>query len=232
MGSINILKLDKLYSFCQIDAEISRNLRSLYINHTYIDYSDKNIKFSNLKYLTIKDTILDSVFNTNKIDFDSFSNLEHFTIDILATIDFIVLNKILKSSANKIIEFNITYLNELTCSIDEDYYNYYIKEVNENKKQKDEEEEVEENEMEIESESEFDNTMDKISKEFGETILELKELKYLRIYNFDSCPFIKLLLKKYMNENLIEFETDCIKLSSAKQFLKNNPNIKKLKFKE
>ena len=95
-------------------------MNNLYINHTFIDYSENNIKFSNLKYLTIKDTILDSVLNSKNINFDSFSNLEHLTVDILASIDFLVLKKILKSSANKLIEFNIYDSYDLTESIDGD----------------------------------------------------------------------------------------------------------------
>ena len=199
------------------------NLNNLYINHTFIDYSENNIKFSNLKYLTIKDTILDSVLNSKNINFDSFSNLEHLTVDILASIDFLVLKKILKSSANKLIEFNIYDSYDLTESIDGDYYEIY--------KQGNEKEKEEESEMDIESDFEFEDEVKKINNEFGDTILELKNLKYLRIFNFnvEYNPFINILLEKYSNKNLIEFESNIITHSSAKYFINNNPNLKKIK---
>ena len=223
MGSLNKLKLDKLYSFCQFNQETVINLNKLYINHTFIDYSENNIKFSNLKYLTIKDTILDSVLNSKNINFDSFSNLEHLTVDILASIDFLVLKKILKSSANKLIEFNIYDSYDLTESIDGDYYEIY--------KQGNEKEKEEESEMDIESDFEFEDEVKKINNEFGDTILELKNLKYLRIFNFnvEYNPFINILLEKYSNENLIEFESNIITHSSANYFINNNPNLKVIK---
>ena len=198
-------------------------MNNLYINHTFIDYSENNIKFSNLKYLTIKDTILDSVLNSKNINFDSFSNLEHLTVDILASIDFLVLKKILKSSANKLIEFNLYDSYDLTESIDGDYYEIY--------KQGNEKEKEEESEMDIESDFEFEDEVKKINNEFGDTILELKNLKYLRIFNFNVKynPFINILLEKYSNENLIEFESNIITHSSAKYFINNNPNLKKIK---
>ena len=76
MQSLNKLKLDKLCNFCQINQKTIKNLNNLYINHTFIDYSENNINFSNLKSLTIKDSILDSVVNFQKIDSESFFNLD------------------------------------------------------------------------------------------------------------------------------------------------------------
>lgn len=100
-------------------------------------------------------------------------------------------------------------------------------------KENGEEEEIEEEketDMDIEYEYEYEEELGKINKKFGEYLLKLKNLKYLRIFKFDIeyNPFIKVLLKEYENENLIEFESDCIELSSAKEFLNRNPNIKKL----
>ena len=111
----------------------------------------------------------------------------------------------------------------MTESIDGDYYEIY--------KQGNEKEKEEESEMDIESDFEFEDEVKKINNEFGDTILELKNLKYLRIFNFDVeyNPFINILLEKYSNENLIEFESNIITHSSAKYFINNNPNLKKIK---
>ena len=58
-------------------------------------------------------------------------------------------------------------------------------------------------------------------------ILDLKNLKYLRINNFFSFNnFIDIILTKYKSDKLIEFKSNCIKLIDAKTFIKNNNNLK------
>ena len=228
ISTIKKLELDRIYNFFQFDDIVSKNLSFLYINHTFINYIGDNINFSNLKYLTIKDANLCGVFNAKKVHFDSFTNLEHLTVDIIATVDFVILDKIIESSADRLIEFNIYNFNDLETSYDHDYFEYFMKENGE--EEEIEEEKEKETDMDIEYEYEYEEELGKINKKFGEYLLKLKNLKYLRIFKFDIeyNPFIKVLLKEYENENLIEFESDCIELSSAKEFLNRNPNIKKL----
>ena len=239
MNSIKQLKLEKIYNYVQFDSGISKNLNNLYIDHTYIDYIGVNINFSNLKTLEITDTHLVGIFNPKFVNFDSFINLESLSVTILGTCDFIILSKIIKSSANKLIKFSIYSDSDLTYNIDEDYLNNYFEKINDKKEnfeeedeieiKKEEEEEEEDNDIEIDSK----NDLDEIVKKFGHIMLELKNLKYLEIYyfNFDYTPFIKIILLNYENKNLISFKTDyVIKSSLINQFLKRNPNIKNLEF--
>ena len=51
MSNIKNLKLNGLYISCEMYNEISNKLSNLFINHTFMDYKDKLIQFSNLKTL-------------------------------------------------------------------------------------------------------------------------------------------------------------------------------------
>ena len=70
------------------------------------------------------------------------------------------------------------------------------------------------------------------NKELAKSILKLKNLEELGINDFDSKTlFIDIILENYKSDNLVKFESNCIKYSSAKKFLLNNKNLKIISFK-
>ena len=102
----------------------------------------------------------------------------------------------------KLLEYSKLTLIELNLSLN---FDFYIK--------KEEKYENEENNDEYEK--------------LSNSIIDLKYLKYLRINNFFSFNcFIDIILINYRNNNLIEFQSNCIKLIDAKTFINNNKNLK------
>ena len=176
--------------------------------NTYICFDEEYIKFTNLISLEIREVNLDYIFEKKKFDFNSFPKLQELIIGISSVIDYIFLIKLLKS---------LKYLKELTIFnnsilLDEEYeYAHYFNKYASNI---------------IPDETIYKEAFDKQSEILGNTIIELKNLETLQIYDFkDINPFINIILEKYQNNNLKQFDSNCIELSSAKTFLENNKKL-------
>ncbi len=72
MSNIKNLEFNGLNISCAMYNEISNKLSNLFINHTFMDYKDKLIQFSNLKALNIENIYLSEVFNINNVDFHNY----------------------------------------------------------------------------------------------------------------------------------------------------------------
>ena len=61
--------------------------------------------------------------------------------------------------------------------------------------------------------------------------IQLQNIKILRINDFESdSVFTSGLLEEYENENLVEFQSNCISLSKANNFIEKHPYIKTFEF--
>ena len=223
------LILHDLYSELIFSSKFCERLLFLNLQNVDINYSSELIKFPNLNTLIIKNTCLINILNIKDIDFESFSHLEHLDIDIDCLSCFIILNKLIKYSTN-LIEFDISYEIE-----DKSYYERDLceEEISEYKLNLNKEEESEEDSEDDETNifKKYRLILEKMENKFLINLLELKNIKILRINDFDpDSVFISGFLEEYKNENLVEIQSNCIPLSKADNFFKNNQNINLFEF--
>ena len=231
ISEIKSLKKLVLYNLgCQFEfeSETTKRLFLLDVSNVSVHYSSKLVKFSNLNTLIIKDTCLGEILNIKKIDFKSFSNLECLIIDIHCLSCLIILNELIKYSLN-LIEFDISYAFEEKYAnrelIEEeiDEYNLNLNSCDDN------EEESEDDETNIFKK--YKLILKKMQLQLFDNLIKLENIKILRINDFESdSVFTSGLLDEYENENLVEFQSNCISLSNAKNFIENHPYIKTFEF--
>jgi len=179
MSNIKNLELDGLYINCEMNNEISKKLSYLFINHTFMDFKDKLIQFSNLKILHIENIFLSRVFKDN-VDFSSLSNLEHLSIELKSYRDYIFSIKILLSSHN-LIEFKLVNSFEAENYDDYDLYEDYSNNA--------EEENEEDNDSDDDCD-EYEKYLKIYSKKLLNAISNLNYLKSLSIINYEKLNHI------------------------------------------
>lgn len=213
MSNIKNLELDGLYINCEMNNEISKKLSYLFINHTFMDFKDKLIQFSNLKILHIENIFLSRVFKDN-VDFSSLSNLEHLSIELKSYRDYIFSIKILLSSHN-LIEFKLVNSFEAENYDDYDLYEDYSNNAEE------------ENDSDDDCD-EYEKYLKIHSKKLLNAISNLNYLKSLSIINYEKLNHISNFLTIFDKSKfkiLNSLNTNCLDLNEIKNFLNNNPSI-------
>ena len=213
---IKNLELIEFYeNNCILDEITLSSIKNLTLFRASIIFKQNYIQFPNLISLKIEKTYLVNSFCNKFFDGNSFLNLEQLTIEIETNIDFILLNNILKSS-NNLKELNISLNDDYNESQGESEYHIYFHYYNDKSLEKNWEN--------------YDKAFEEINENLADTICNLKSLKILRIDDFgDGFPFKDIIFKNIHNDNLIEFQSNCIKSSNTSTFLKNNKNIKIIK---
>jgi hypothetical protein len=202
-----------------------------------------NVIFPNLNTLNISGIDFGKIFKKNVLlNNNTFPKISHLTLEIISIFDYLYITQILEYSKLTLIELN------LLANFDSDIK----KEKNEHSHENDDNNS--DNDDDNDNNSDNDNIIndniindnndnnDNNEKDKGEVdystvedlyvklsnaILDLKNLKYLRINNFFSFNnFIDIILTKYKSDKLIEFKSNCIKLIDSKTFIKNNNNLK------
>ena len=204
MSNIKQLYLDELYTKCEIDNDIANKLINLYINHTFMEFKDKSIQFSNLKILNIENIFLSIFFNEN-VDF-SFPSLESLSIVLKSHNDYRSVIKMLNLSYN-LIEFELIN---------------YIKGEN------DDDNDILHQEDDFEDDEKY---LKKISKQLLNAIIRLNNLKSLRIINSSYIDHITNLIELIVNtkfKKLLNLRISCLSLNEINQFIQNNPFIEKI----
>ena len=253
LSNINIKKLElkgiynikkPIDSYCILDDKTIKNLESLVIYKTPIFFKEMdNVIFPNLNTLNISGIDFGKIFKKNVLlNNNTFPKISHLTLEIISIFDYLYITQILEYSKLTLIELN------LLANFDSDIK----KEKNEHSHENDDNNS--DNDDDNDNNSDNDNIIndniindnndnnDNNEKDKGEVdystvedlyvklsnaILDLKNLKYLRINNFFSFyNFIDIILTKYKSDKLIEFKSNCIKLIDAKTFIKNNNNLK------
>jgi len=215
ISNITNLELDGLYINCEINNEISKKLTYLFINHTFLEFKDKLIQFSNLKILDIENIYLSCVFKDN-VDFSSLSNLERLSIELRSFKDYIFLIKILLSSHN-LIEFKL--INSIKGENKDDYdlFEDYFDNVEED------------NDSDSDDDCDgFEKYLKIHSKKLVDAISNLNNLKSLSILNYKDINHISKFLTIFDKSKfkiLNSLKTNCLGLNEIKQFLNNNPSI-------
>ena len=212
MSSIKNLELDGLYVSCEMNNEISKNLSNLFINHTFMDFKDKLIQFSNLKILHIENTFLSRIFKDN-VDFSSLSNLEHLSVEFKSFKDYIFLIKILLSSHN-LIEFKLINSYKAENNDDYDLFDYC--------------DNVEEDNDSDDDCDDYEKYLKIHSKKLLDAISNLNYLKSLSIFNYEYLNHISNFLTifdKSQFKILNSLNTNCLGLNEIKKLLSNNPSI-------
>ena len=214
MSNIKNLKLNGLYISCEMYNEISNKLSNLFINHTFMDYKDKLIQFSNLKTLCVENIFLSEVFNINNVDFSSLSNLENLSIELMSYKDYFFLNKILLSSYN-LIEFKL--INSIEGENDDDSDLF--------------EDDIYNDEDNDEDEDDYEKYLKKNNKKLIDSISNLKNLQSLIILNYSDIYHISTFIKIFENyqfQQLKNLNINCLSLNQIQKFLEKNPNIEKI----
>ena len=214
MSNIKNLKLNGLYISCEMYNEISNKLSNLFINHTFMDYKDKLIQFSNLKTLCIENIFLSEVFNINNVDFSSLLNLEKLSIELMSYKDYFFLNKILLSSYN-LIEFKL--INSIEGENDDDSDLF--------------EDDIYNDEDNDEDEDDYEKYLKKNNKKLIDSISNLKNLQSLIILNYSDIYHISTFIKIFENyqfQQLKNLNVNCLSLNQIQKFLEKNPNIEKI----
>ena len=214
-GIKNLELIDFYENNCILDEITLSSIKNLTLFRASIIFKQNYIQFPNLISLKIEKTYLVNSFCNKFFDGNSFLNLEQLTIEIETNIDFILLNNILKSS-NNLKELNIALNDDYNESQGESEYHIYFHYYNDKSLEKNWEN--------------YDKAFEEINENLADTICNLKSLKILRIDDFgDGFPFKDIIFKNIHNDNLIEFQSNCIKSSNTSTFLKKNKNIKIIK---
>lgn len=256
LSNINIKKLElrgiynikkSIHSYCILDDKTLQNLESLVIYKTPLFFKEMdNIIFPKLNTLNISGINFGKIFKKNVLlNNNTFPKISHLTLEIISTNDYYYITQILEYSKLTLIELN------LLANFDSDIKKEKIEHNNENDDNNSDNDDDNDNNSDNDDDNNSDNdniinenndnndndekdkgevdyyTVEDLYVKLSNAILDLKNLKYLRINNFFSFNnFIDIILAKYKTDKLIEFKSNCIKLIDAKTFIKNNNNLK------
>ena len=251
-GIYNIKK--SIHSYCILDDKTIKNLENFVIYKTPIFFKEMdNIIFPNLNTLNISGINFGKIFKKKVLlNSNTFPKISHLTLEIISTNDYYYISQILEYSKLTLIELNLlanfdfdikkeknahNNENDDNNSDNDDDNNSYNDDDNYNNSDNSDNDNY--NIINDNNDNNDNNEKDKGEDDYytkddedkyvklSNAILDLKNLKYLRINNFLSFNnFIDIILTKYKSDKLIEFKSNCIKLTDAKTFIKNNNNLK------
>ena len=253
LSNINIKKLElrgiynikkSIHSYCILDDKTIKNLESLVIYKTPIFFKEMdNIIFPNLNTLNISGINFGKIFKKKVLlNNNTFPKISHLTLEIISTNDYYYVTQILEYSKLTLIELNL--LANFDFDIKKEK-NEHSSENDDNNSDNDDDNNshndniINDNIINDNNDNNHNDEKDKNEDDYytkddedkyvklSNAILDLKNLKYLRINNFFSFNnFIDIILTKYKSDKLIEFKSNCIKLIDSKTFIKNNNNLK------